>query len=382
MRIKSVLISLVIFIIVVRFIGIDSSFKIYFLLGVLCLIALANWLILNKNNKKIAVLVISIFIFLLLAESAARLIDGIEYKKSYYKPIALDSIYNPSDNILLSYEKIINLTPESKPYILALGDSVTEAISHNEFRFANLIESNLNITVLNTGTSGYGSIQEAVFLEKLMVDKPDIIVFSYVYNDPIADYGIPINQFLSPKELRNRRSAISSISNLPFSCKLRNVFLASSFLERIYFNDVFIERAINPFNTPELQNLESNPKFVIRAHKDICSWKTVEYSFERIAELAGDTPVVLVVFPWLHSLKNYEYVDIQNKVLDLGRENGFIVVDALESYKNHDDSEIFFASNDRIHPSFSGHQIVYEQLEPILKPLVHDIKTKYEQKSK
>ena len=77
------------------------------------------------------------------------------------------------------------LTPKTGFRVAVIGDSLVWGYAVNdEQRFTNLIEATLHIDMLNYGVVGYGPLQYYLELDKIIEQKPDLVVLAFtLYND-------------------------------------------------------------------------------------------------------------------------------------------------------------------------------------------------------
>jgi len=285
------------------------------------------------------------------------------------------SIYRASSDPLLLYEYrpdyiadgrrwtesagILRATdvPRTKPAgvfrIAVLGDSVSTMLSLRRktgaLPWPDLMEERLKRTgraveVLNFGTDGYGTLQEARLLSTKVLDyDPDLVLLQYCFNDAATSFT-PAIWFVA--------------DDRPASWLFSHV---ASLLRRER-TDEFSPRHSRyaPFLGPTTPDALAwwremyDPGSV--------GWRRVETGFRRIAAAAGERsiPVVLVVFPLLLDAgeRNSFVQEIHRRVVRLGRDHGFRVVDILPAYAAHPVRDLMERpGRDVYHPGPLGHQV-------------------------
>jgi hypothetical protein len=101
-------------------------------------------------------------------------------------------------------------------------------------------------------------------------------------------------------------------------------------------------------------------------------WRRVVTGFERIAAAAGaeSIPVVLVVFPLLVEGKGplALVAELRRRVVDLGRGNGFFVLDLGPAFSRHPVREVQeHPGRDVYHPNALGHRIAARTIAAYLR---------------
>lgn len=109
--------------------------------------------------------------------------ENIEFKTQYH----INSIGCRDDEESINYPKIV-----------VLGDSYAMGwgVQQNE-TYASIVESTLNINVLNAGTTSYGTPREMKMLEKINTDSMKYLILQYCPND----YGENIQYALNQNQL-------------------------------------------------------------------------------------------------------------------------------------------------------------------------------------
>lgn len=194
--------------------------------------------------------------------------------------------------------------------VAVLGDSTTFGYGvRDDESYPAVLETMLNnrdkpkrYQTLNFGVAGYSTKEEAVVLEhKAMAFEPDAVVIGYNLNDPDGEHAKePLyNNFAPPEWWRH-------------------------FHLTRYFVETLRQRRIQKIGN-------GNPLRYWHAPGS-SNWAIVEDGFARIAEIAGEAeiPVVVVIFTAGAPKKDaelYELKDIHAQVAAEAKKNGFAVID-------------------------------------------------------
>lgn len=259
--------------------------------------------------------------------------------------------------------------PVAKPpdvaRIVVLGDSIAAMLARKvHYRtppFPDRLESILNgrpgarrVEVLNFGTDGYGTLQEARLLETRAVRyDPDVVLVEFCYNDPGANVT-PAIWFLEPEE--------------PWSYLLGYV---ASKLRSGTPDDLDPHRALTvPDRGPT--SPETWRHWERLYDPESASWARVESGFGRIAAVARERaiPVVLVVFPLLVPQEEGHVAAIREQVLACARRHGLTIVDLLPAFSRHPLEELQeFPGLDPYHPSVLGQRIAARAIAGVVADL-------------
>ena len=323
---------------------------------------------------------IAILIFFVALEIVLRL--TIE-KKEVIEPILLRYSENPE----LFYEfspgasrniNNINFTINSKGMrdyeiafekpkdvyrIAVLGDSVALGVNVNlSDTFPKELEKLLNknlrykkFEVLNFAVLGYGTKQEAELLKtKVLKFNPDVVIITYVLNDP--EISTSLQSYFSQNPKNGSRVCKIHPLNLPISCRL------SDFINSFYTSEFFYSRMLN------IRDRFKGDYFT-NVHKDKNLWKNIVVSFTEIKDISNKNGigVIIVIFPVFYGdFNKYQWSWIHEKVKSEAEENGFFVLDLLETYKNYNLKELKITKKDILHPNKQGHRIAAEEIYEFL----------------
>jgi lysophospholipase L1-like esterase len=240
--------------------------------------------------------------------------------------------------------------------IAVLGDSIaaghTLRVRHAA-NFAERLEVLLNAKdasrryeILNFGTDGYGTLQEARLLEtRVSPFAPDLVLVAYCLNDPSNSYT-PTVWFLDAKP-------------------------------RSYLLD-FIRRRLG-LTPSELS--PAHPRYTHGAvdwarlyDPSRPNWREVVHGFARIAAWARprQVPVVVVIFPLL-----LDETDARVQAPLLGRlhgqvraaavREGFHVLDLAPVFARFEAAELREIPGDQIHPNERGHELAAGEILHLLR---------------
>ena len=326
--------------------------------------------------QRISLTVLVVFLFFVTLEIILRLTSE---KKEVNVPIILRYSENPK----LLYELVpetfrnmngINITINSKGMrdyeinfekpknvyrVALLGDSIPLGIELNvSDTFPKVLEAILNknsrykkFEVLNFAVPGYGTKEEAEVLKtKAMKFSPDVVVVSYVLNDP--EISTSLQSYFSQHPKNGSRICKINFLNLAINCELKD------FIDSLYVSEFIYSKALN-------MRSRLNEDYYTRAYKDEILWKNVVDSF---AEIKGTiktnrTKVVVVIFPLLYdNLTNYRWKWIHDMIKNEGEKNGFQVLDLLDTYKKFDINDLKSSKKDILHFNKNGHIIAAEEI--------------------
>ncbi len=238
--------------------------------------------------------------------------------------------------------------------IAAIGDSVTFGWGvEGPEAYPNVLERLLNedaaagveYDVLNFGVSGYSSADEAIVLDqKVRPWKPDLLVLGFVLNDPEIDPLQPLPAAFAPVEWWQHSHLLRLVAQVGWESDVRR--FGEGDYHRYLFNDE--ER-----------------------------WESVVAAFEDIARTAGemDVRVLLAVFPRIpeprETWDDYLYEDVHRRIGELGRRNGFVVMDLYPRFRRVSPRRLGVSKGDR-HPNNLGHYLAARAIEYRLQHQLRD----------
>jgi len=225
--------------------------------------------------------------------------------------------------------------------IIMLGSSITlgwgvseELIYPSILKQSLQARTNRSIEVFNAGVGNYNTFREVEsFFLKYKTLNPDIIVLNYFVNDAEI-LPAPKSNWL----LENSQLAVLLWSRLE---QIKTKFGVQESFEEHY------------------KNIYQN---------DFEGWILTQKSFAKLGKYANDRniPVVVAMIPDIHNLKNYPFGFIHKKIKKLSEDNGFEFVDLYDSFKNIEKPEEIWAMPGDPHPNAKGHQLIANQLLPVL----------------
>ncbi len=228
--------------------------------------------------------------------------------------------------------------PESLVRIAVLGDSTTFGFGvENDQTFAHQLELLLAaaapervVEVLNFGTSGYNTLDEALVLRaKALRYDPDFVIVGYNLNDPDIERVQPLHRFFA--EL----------------AWWQDTHLYQWLARQAY------ERRIARYPT----------RFHYAHDPERANWRSVEEGFATIAELADEAGVAVLValFPVGLCNAGYRFHALHEQVASAARERGLAVLDLFEAYAAADRAGEAYILPD-LHPNPRGHAIAADAL--------------------
>jgi lysophospholipase L1-like esterase len=313
----------------------------------------------KKSNYLLVAL--SICLLLIVFEASLRFLHYLTHNKLVEKYDNQDLCTEKSENSLLiytfkpnkcnansqgfidyeySYEK-----PKGTFRIVVIGDSVAQGAGVDlKETFAKVLENKLNkinkAEVIILARTGYSTSQELVLLKDNAFNyNPDLIIWSYVLNDP-AD---PV--------YHNANGELGRYYYEP------NVHI-QSFLSTRFLS---LEEKIKSFWCGKEFH-----KLIHCAH-----WGQIEKNIKQIGHVSKNKkiPIIFLIHPIFENIKNYNdysLTKIHEKLSYLAVKEGLIVFDLLNAYKKYEIKDIKLASNadwyDPWHPNATGHQIAGEYI--------------------
>jgi lysophospholipase L1-like esterase len=237
--------------------------------------------------------------------------------------------------------------PEGTFRIAVIGDSI--AAGHplrvgDTPPFALQLEEQLRgragpsrVEVLNFGTDGYGTRQEARLLETQVARfSPDVVVLAYCLNDPSNSYT-------------------------PTVWYLDNPGPASYLLDLVRRRLGFTPSELSPAN-PRYTHGAVDWDLLYR--RDGPNWQGAEDGLARIARYgdAHGAPILLVMFPLLLAgdeplEERQRFEAIYAQVRDAATRYGLRFLDLRTAYRGHPVERLQFQPGDPIHPGALGHTL-------------------------
>jgi len=233
--------------------------------------------------------------------------------------------------------------------IVIIGDSVAAGLSRTE-KFGKILEQKLNTTspphtgrtyeVIVLARSGYSTSQELIiFEEEAFHYHPDVVLWSYVLNDPAH----PV--------YHNANGELGRFWYEPHS-HLVHALNKAIFQVREKIKGYTCEKEFHKF-------LHCAYRHQIEAH------------IRKIGDLARErhTPIIFLIHPIFEKGKTYaEYslTPIHTMLQTMATSAGLIVWDVYDAFRAYDPQELRVVSNTRWydpwHPNSKGHTIIAEYL--------------------
>ncbi|MFA5484708.1 MAG: SGNH/GDSL hydrolase family protein [Candidatus Pacearchaeota archaeon] len=314
-----------------------------------------------KRIKKKFILGILIFILICL-------LTEIKLKENFYSKynliekrmneIKIESLYIKSENKELLYELNPNILPsnynkkEEVYRIIIIGDSIARGQGLDKelnSSFGKLLETKLNLNkenkiyeVIILAISGYSTSQEIILLEKEALKyKPDLILWSYVLNDPA-----------NPK-YHDGNGELGFYFNRP------KIFIIEEIEKRLFL-----------FNEKRIINEKKCDK---EYHKLIhcVYWNNLKKNIKRIADISKKEKIEIIflihpVFEEDNDFPNYSLKNLHEEIKKEMKENNLLVLDILDIYKDHTKIEIRINNKDPWHPNEKGHEIIADYIYSFL----------------
>jgi lysophospholipase L1-like esterase len=232
--------------------------------------------------------------------------------------------------------------------IVLIGDSVAngDGVKLDE-SFGKLLENQLNessdyknLEVIVLVRSGYSTSQELIILENEAIKyNPDLIIWSYILNDPAHPVYHNANGAMGRYFFKPRLHVINFIAKTLFAVNEKR---KSANCEKEY-------------------------------HKLLhcVYWDQVELNITKIGQLSksNNIPVIFLLHPIFEKDEDfnaYTLTSLHKKLNDLASKSGLIILDLLDAFKPYDPNEVKQLSSttwyDPWHPNAKGHMIIAEYL--------------------
>jgi lysophospholipase L1-like esterase len=324
----------------------------------------------KKNKGCLLFYILIFFIIIISIEISLRQKYYSEYKliDERMKEIEIESLYIQSENKELIYESIFPLEmldynkKEEVYRIIIIGDSIAKGQGLKDdlnSSFGKLLEQELNSNknkteyeVIIFAASGYSTSQEIILLkEKALKYKPNLILWSYVLNDPAnpryhdgnGEFGIYFNK---PK---------------------------------IYFIE-YINKKIFFFNEKRIFNKK---KCEQEYHKLLhcVYWEDIKKNIEEIANISKEENIKTIflihpIFENSYNYSNYSLNNLHKQIKEEIKKNNLLVLDILDIYKNYNPYNLRLNSQDPWHPNEIGHEIIKDYIYSFLKENIKGFKEK------
>lgn len=224
--------------------------------------------------------------------------------------------------------------------VITLGDSVTDGYGvdfgdmYTKKLESLLREHDGRYEVISFGMSQYATVQEIALFKELGVKmRPDLVIVSYVLNDPTMDGSI--NDFFT----RDRAGSLAVEWLLRKSRELLSV--------RDRFDQV---KGCRHFEYYSHMHCDADKRAAISASLRELRGLSRRHGFR----------VLLVVFPLLDdsaSFEDYRWSQIHERIVEEAADNGFAVLDLLPYFAQLPPSQLRIAPTDMLHPNGLGNQI-------------------------
>jgi len=249
--------------------------------------------------------------------------------------------------------------------ILALGDSYTwgDKIRDSKDIWTSVLERELEkhfrnrrkIEVINFGACAFTTVNEYELLEKYgWKFNPDLIILQYSLNDPLSSSRnfehVHDRWFFRTKDLVNWQKP-------------------HSFLDQHSYFYSFLNHRFQRLQRKLFYKEGHNLLY----QEDFSGWKDCQTALALIGKSAinREVKVIFVIFPIFISGKQtrttYPYSSIHDKLSNLGRKQGFYVLDLLDEFINRNkDFQFWWALPLDVHPNEQAHEITADAIKALI----------------
>jgi lysophospholipase L1-like esterase len=310
--------------------------------------------------KRVVLVFVSILVALLVAEIGLRIHHHVRWRAALDKHLGDDglpiTIASDVPGLVYTYrsdgdgmnsqgyfdEEHSWEKPPGVFRIVVIGDSLAagQFVDRQE-SFPKLIEQRLNESpidrrceVIVLARSGYSTSQELVLLrDEAFQYQPDLILWSYVLNDPA-------------------HPLVHAVSG-----DLQLLYRPSLHVAHLAWKGWFLLR--------EMINARGGPtEYHERLH--YVYWQQVERDFDEIGRLCREheVPVVLVIHPVFdreRPFEQYALVDLHAALKDLAVRSDLVPLDVLPAYRPFPPERLSF-KDDPWHPNALGHRLAADYL--------------------
>lgn len=244
--------------------------------------------------------------------------------------------------------------PEDSYRIVIIGDSVAQGQGiPREGAFGKLLEKRLNshdpdrpVESINLARSGYSTSQEIVILEaEGLRYQPDLILWSYVLNDPAHPVYDDANGRLGRYFYEPRWYTVHFIRKKLFRVRMR---------------------------IAEAECRDEYHALLHCAHREQVARQIAQLG--DISEASG-TPLVFVIHPVFErgrDFASYSLMSVHEDLTSMARNAGLLVVDLWHAFKEMNPAKLHQKKGERFdpwHPNERGHQVISDYLYDALAAL-------------
>lgn len=252
--------------------------------------------------------------------------------------------------------------------ILSVGDSVTNGhgVSVEEI-YTKQLEAMLNspagtqapgvdryeVVLMTQGA--LNTEQEVHLIEVEGISySPDLIVVGYVLNDPAEGASL--------RRDRERARSRGELASLKEAAK------RSSLVHLGYRTAQRAAWAIRRSRGRAEVAAYATDDYFAALHRNPASWARVTTALDRLRRISETEgiPVLVTIFPVLHDLDRYRWLDVHDLVARAATERGFHVLDLLPAYLGRDPNELQVVEGDHVHPNATGHRLAAEAIHRFL----------------
>lgn len=244
--------------------------------------------------------------------------------------------------------------------IVVLGDSVTHGYGVNvESTYAKQLEKKLNALpqsqytyeVILIALEGINTEQEAHLLEIEGIKyHPNIVIIGYVLNDPAN--GSSLELAMLHAQGRNWKGKLKQ-----FAAKSSLIHYTYKALKKSYWRLAIV------FGKEDREDIARND-YLSMFYENTDMWNRVLDAFSKIQRIAQqqNIPVIVIIFPILHNLDNYQWKAIHSQVQQAAQGYGLRVIDLLDYYQTYPQHKLQVYNGDNIHPNQLGHEVASQAL--------------------
>lgn len=250
--------------------------------------------------------------------------------------------------------------------IAVVGDSVTFGYGCSRAgSYAKQLEKLLNdhyectknFEVLNFGVTGY-SIEQAVESARsnALPFQPDLILYGYVLNDPLADS-------VEWRALRQMAKEAKQSWSQRISTALAQTLGESKVFQLGYQYTVESPSQPKQLADPIFTafDLETHDGYIRQIHNHDRTWSFTQQGFEQLATILQPhrLPCLVVVFPIVEVEKNepYSLADVHHKVMVEAQRHGLDVYDLAPVFHQASQASSRSLFLDMMHPTPQGHRV-------------------------
>lgn len=245
--------------------------------------------------------------------------------------------------------------------ILFLGDSFTfgAGIKNNESRFSDIIENRINESLYDN----HEQYRVHIFNASEGGSNPLSWYTTFEIIEPLYQpHHVYAIFFL--------RDGTSLVTSLKGNAEIIDPIQQKYSRMPLYDHSALLRHFYDKFAWAEYTNIykQKLSSSYLGTDKERSMWKLQQKYLLKLSRscMINGISFHLVIFPVLFDLKNYQFHDVENELIQFAQDNDISVFSLTPGFLGKDDSSLWVASNDQ-HPNKEGHRIAATTLLPFIR---------------